>query len=510
MARDYWKDRQARAMARLTNKSAKQIDEQLKKYYRQTMNAAIADFEATYDKLLATMDEGRDPTPADLYKLDKYWQTQAQLKEQLQALGDTQAAILSKEFETNYINVYNSLALDSGASFSSISTQGAKEMINSVWAADGKSWSSRIWDNTADLAETLNEKLIECVVGGKKTSELKKALMERFNVSFGRADALARTELAHIQTQAAKKRYEDAGIERVQIWADADERRCDVCGKLHEKIYPVGASVPIPAHPRCRCCIIPVVEIPDDDIVQQQPQTAQPQTAKATEQPQQQATDRVEMLQPQTPTETREILTQDGTIEKATAIAEKLTANPELMDNGYKGYANIRCALNQELGYDAKPTVLPATEFETQAQGKTKLYRGVRGGHGKTATEINDEFRHGKLWAQNDGGAVYGRGTYFTANELMAKNDYANGGGDILTAFVASDAKVADYKTLLNEYWKTGIPQIIGSAKEDYQEVVRDIGSYAAVKGYDAIALNGYNGHDYVVLLNRGKIVVKE
>ena len=277
MARDYWKDRQAKALVNLSNKSAKEIDEQLKKYYKRTMDATIKDFEATYDKLLATMEEGREPTPADLYKLDKYWQMQAQLKDQLQALGDTQAAILSKQFEANYINVYNSLAKDSGKAFSRISTETARQMINNVWAADGKSWSARIWENTADLADTLNEKLIECVVGGKKTSDLKKALMERFGVSFNRADALARTELAQIQTQAAKKRYEDTGIEYVQIWADKDERQCEYCGKLHKKIYPVGASVPIPAHPRCRCCIIPVVDVPEDiaEQTQQAQQTTQ-------------------------------------------------------------------------------------------------------------------------------------------------------------------------------------------------------------------------------------------
>jgi SPP1 gp7 family putative phage head morphogenesis protein len=160
-------------------------------------------------------------------------------------------------------------------------------MIRQVWAADGKSWSTRIWDNTADLAETLNEKLIECVVGGKKTSDLKKALMERFHVSFGRADALARTELAHIQTQAARQRYEDTGIEYVEIWADKDERRCEVCGKLHQKRYPVGAQIPIPAHPRCRCTIVPVVEIPEDKPVQQ-PQTAQKPPTRAFEQPKEQ------------------------------------------------------------------------------------------------------------------------------------------------------------------------------------------------------------------------------
>jgi SPP1 gp7 family putative phage head morphogenesis protein len=85
--------------------------------------------------------------------------------------------------------------------------------------------------------------------------------LQQFNVSYNRADMLVRTELAHIQTQAAQKRYEDYGIQEVEIWADEDERRCDVCGNLHEKRYPMGAAVPIPAHPNCRCCIVPVVEI---------------------------------------------------------------------------------------------------------------------------------------------------------------------------------------------------------------------------------------------------------
>lgn len=265
MAKDYWKDRQARALTNLSNKSAKAIEEQLRKYYAQTMRRTIADFEATFDKLQATAVAGRQPTPADLYKLDKYWEAQAQLKKELQRLGDKEAALLGTQFENSYKDIYRALAKDSGAHYSRISTQGAEQMIKQVWAADGKSWSKRIWDNTEDLAATLNEKLIECVVGGKKTSDLKKALMDRFNVSFSRADALARTELAHIQTQAARQRYEDTGIEYVEIWADEDERRCEVCGKLHQKRYPVGAKMPIPAHPRCRCTIIPVVDIPEDE-----------------------------------------------------------------------------------------------------------------------------------------------------------------------------------------------------------------------------------------------------
>ena len=286
MSKSYWKDRQAEALTNLSNKSAKSIEAQLKKYYKRTMQRTIADFEATYDKLLATIEEGREPTPADLYKLDKYWQAQAQLKNELQKLGDKEAALFSKQFETSYKGVYEALAKDSGAHYSRISTEGAQQMIKQIWAADGKSWSERIWDNTAALAETLNEKLIECVVGGKKTSDLKKALMQRFGVSYNNADMLARTELAHIQTQAARQRYEDTGIEYVQIWADKDERRCDVCGKLHEKIYPVGATMPIPAHPRCRCTIIPVVDSEINELLlkgleEQRPQPLQKKQNKA-------------------------------------------------------------------------------------------------------------------------------------------------------------------------------------------------------------------------------------
>lgn len=260
MSNQYWQDRFANSQTKLTNKSIKQIEKQMKKYYSTTMTRTIADFEATYEKLLKATEEGRQPTPADLYKLDKYWQMQAQMRLQLRKLGDKQISALSKEFELNFFDIYYSIALEGMQAFSTIDVQMVQQAINHIWCADGKSWSQRIWENTELLAETLNEELINCVVTGKKTTELKNMLQERFAVSYGRADALVRTELAHIQTQAAKKRYQDYGIQEMQVWADEDERRCEVCGKLHQKRYPIGATPPIPAHPRCRCCIVPVVE----------------------------------------------------------------------------------------------------------------------------------------------------------------------------------------------------------------------------------------------------------
>ena len=256
----YWQDRIAEAQTALTNKKTKQIEKQLKQYYGKSMERVIADFERTYNKILLAAEEGKQPTPADLYKLDSYWKMQGKLKLELQKLGDKQIAAMSKIFEMHFFDIYYSIALETADSFGTISTETVLQMINNIWVADGKSWSQMIWDNTELFAETLNSELIHCVVTGRKTSYLKEVLQDRFNVSYSRADSIVRTEMSHIQNQAAQKRYENAGVREFEVWADADERRCEVCGKLHKTRYPIGSHVPIPAHPRCRCSIVPVIE----------------------------------------------------------------------------------------------------------------------------------------------------------------------------------------------------------------------------------------------------------
>lgn len=257
---DYWADRTARMQARLTNKNIKQIEKQLRKYYKTAAEGVINDFEATYDKLLAAQEEGKEVTTADLYKLDRYWKMQGQLRQAAQKLGDKQVNALTKIFEIHFFDIYYSIALEGVESFSTIDTEGAMKLINSIWCADGKSFSQRVWENVEDLVSTLNEGLIESVITGKKTTQLKKALQERFNVSYSRADSVVRTEMSHVQNVAAKQRYEDYGVREFEVWADKDERLCKICGSLHKKRYPINSTPPVPVHPRCRCSIIPVVE----------------------------------------------------------------------------------------------------------------------------------------------------------------------------------------------------------------------------------------------------------
>lgn len=256
---NYWNDRVVKMQERIRNKRENEINRQIKKYYKQAMEKVIQDFEDTYNAIEKKEAEGKEVAIANLYKLDRYWRMQGQLKHELEKLGNKQAKLLSRNFETLFFEIYNSLDVLGDVEFTRINREGALHLINSIWCADGKDFSQRVWSNTNKLIDTLNEGLVHCVITGKKTSELKKILRERFNVSYSQANNVVQTEMSHIQNTAARQRYEDMGVKEFQVWASKDERRCNVCGKLHKKKYLINEPSPIPAHPRCRCSIIPVI-----------------------------------------------------------------------------------------------------------------------------------------------------------------------------------------------------------------------------------------------------------
>lgn len=256
---NYWVNRIEKNQKKIQGKTIKQINKQLQKYYEKAAYKVINDFENVYNKILKDVGEGKEPTPADLYKLDKYWEAQAQMKRELEVLGNKQIKILSAAFEANFFEVYYSIALPGEAAFNTIDTAIVKQLINNIWVADGKTWSQRVWKNTEKLADTINEELIHIVAAGKKNSDLKKILQERFGVSYHRAETLVRTEVAHIQSEAAKKRYKDYGVEYVEVLVDEDERTCELCKELVGKKFHIDETPPLPVHPNERCCLVPII-----------------------------------------------------------------------------------------------------------------------------------------------------------------------------------------------------------------------------------------------------------
>ncbi len=42
-----------------------------------------------------------------------------------------------------------------------------------------------------------------------------------------------------------------------------------------------------------------------------------------------------------------------------------------------------------------------------------------------------------------------------------------------------------------------------------YELLLSSVGEYAALQGYDAIAMNGYANKTHYIILNRGKMVIE-
>jgi SPP1 gp7 family putative phage head morphogenesis protein len=125
-----------------------------------------------------------------------------------------------------------------------------------------------------DIHDDLLAQSGQRIKGIKDTlKQIREALAEGFSQDFGwknimkqlqpiivsdvRAEMIARTELSWAYNRSAKRVYQEAGFENVEWSAVIDHRACPICQDRHGKIYPIDEHPDIPAHPRCRCSLLP-------------------------------------------------------------------------------------------------------------------------------------------------------------------------------------------------------------------------------------------------------------
>ncbi|MEA5015007.1 MAG: minor capsid protein [Candidatus Limiplasma sp.] len=148
--------------------------------------------------------------------------------------------------------------MGAGTGFVSPDAGGVTRALNTRWA--GKSYSDRIWANTAMLAETLEKEVTAAFLSGKSNAAIAQAITERFGVEFRQAERLVRTETAYVNNQAALDSYRAAGAKEVEFLTARDSKTCTVCAPLNGKVIPIEAAVVGetigPIHPWCRCGVV--------------------------------------------------------------------------------------------------------------------------------------------------------------------------------------------------------------------------------------------------------------
>ena len=245
----YWEAREQEA---LYNELLKEGEKQLITQYRRSAYTVLS--------LLLDLYAGGVPTITDIYRFNRYYELLGLLNNDLKALGAKEIAITTTLLTDMYIK--NKAIIGDASMLLPTSPKEVEMVINKIWCADGKHWSSRIWTHKDELANKVRNGIVDCISRGVSKDELTKELMRIYGTEFYKADRIARTELSYVQNQSTLNRYKEMGVEKYKILSAHDGRTCDKCADLDGKIFPIdkaeiGVNFP-PFHSNCRDTILAV------------------------------------------------------------------------------------------------------------------------------------------------------------------------------------------------------------------------------------------------------------
>ena len=145
---------------------------------------------------------------------------------------------------------------------------------------DARAWAqNHVGTLIGGIDETTLARTRSAIAQWVQNGEPLSMLIEDLAPIFGtqRAQLIASTEVTRAYAEANQRVYREAGIRYMEWRAAADELMCPICGALNGQIvgiddkfdaaldddirtqFRVNFAIP-PAHPRCRCWIVPVVE----------------------------------------------------------------------------------------------------------------------------------------------------------------------------------------------------------------------------------------------------------
>lgn len=131
------------------------------------------------------------------------------------------------------------------------------QMVKQPWAGDN--YSDRIWKNKAQLIASMKSELTSGIIQGKSIYQVANMMDARLQVGRSQTQRLVRTEYMHALNQGQIETYRSNGYKKLRWIATMDDKTSDICRKRNGKEYAIDNLPDIPAHPNCRCTLVPVI-----------------------------------------------------------------------------------------------------------------------------------------------------------------------------------------------------------------------------------------------------------
>lgn len=136
-----------------------------------------------------------------------------------------------------------------------------EKIISKPWAADGKNFSSRIWDNRSKLVNEVHNELTQMAITGRPPDQAISNIAKKMNTTKVNAGRLVMTESAYFSSVSQKDAFNDLDVEKFEIVATLDSHTSDICQGLDGHVfdmkdYEAGVTAP-PFHVWCRTTTVP-------------------------------------------------------------------------------------------------------------------------------------------------------------------------------------------------------------------------------------------------------------
>lgn len=217
--------------------------EQYYKNLLEVINRNITD-ESIKKKLLAKYN-----APAYAYRISRYEALQQNIDIELKKLANLEQQITEIRYVDTIQEGYYHTIFDIqkgtglGFSFAQIDNRTINLILNENWV-DKANFSKRIWNNSEKLGEYLRTQLTADTMSGKSIHKIAQELSEYMNVGLYNATRLIRTEVNHFANEAEMLSYEECEIEKYRFIATLDNRTCEHCAELDNKVFKVKDRKP--------------------------------------------------------------------------------------------------------------------------------------------------------------------------------------------------------------------------------------------------------------------------
>ena len=203
--------------------------------------------------------------PAYAYRISRYEALQKRIDIEIKKVAEVEKELTTERYidtisETYYRNIFNiQQNLGYAFSFSNIDNKTINLLLNENWI-DKANFSQRIWNNSEFLGKYLRTNLTASAMSGKSINKIAQELADYMNVGIYNAVRLVRTEVNHFANEAEMLAYEELEIEKYRFIATLDNRTCEHCAELDNKVFNIKDRIPgknyPPIHANDRCTTV--------------------------------------------------------------------------------------------------------------------------------------------------------------------------------------------------------------------------------------------------------------